>query len=273
MKITARERYLNVDIHSSYAHPLNHEIHFHIDQVVHIFKKNHIQMTQEKNDSSKYDLAGVHPIIYELNKNKKYRVFIYVFNSLKERQQESQQIEGMYRDPFSKVTKQYQIKSPAYMYSEYSSWNILFLAPIPTNLTNSEQKKFPKINSVIFKDMNDGQIKIYKGKTSNWNATFTYNYFQHWYNNQSGILETDTEGKGAFDITYNGSQQVLKNVTVNYDVLNSNGTLNGVTVKKLKTLQLNRYSPVQTILHPSNKPKMTFRWDGKEESMVLQPQN
>jgi hypothetical protein len=270
MQITARERYLNVNTKSSKAHPLNQEIHFHTDQIVHIFKKNHIQMTQEKNNSSEYELDGVHPTIYELNQNKKYRVFIYVFNSLKERLQESQKIEESFNEPFSKGTTHNQ--SPAYVYDHYSSWNVLFLVPIPTNITNAEYKKFPKLDSVVFKDMNDGQIRIYKGKTSNWNATFTYNYFQHWYKDQSGVVVTDSEGKGTFDITYSGSQQVLKNVTVGYDLPSSSATLNESSVKKSETLQLN-YSPIQTILYPSDKPKMTFQWDGKEESVVLQPQH
>lgn len=268
MHFSGRARYLNVNIHSTEAHPLNQEVHFNADQVVSIFKKNNIQMTEEKNTSSQYDLNGVHPKIYELNQNKQYRVFLYIFNSLKDRKKVSQQIEASFGSPFSKGTG--SVQHPAYVYGSDSSWNVLFLEPFSTTIKSTVYKNFPKLEPIIFKDMNDGKTRIYKGQTPNWSTTFTYNYFSHWYKNASGFVVNDGEGNGTFDITYNGKNLPIHNVYYGFQLPSENASEH-TQVLSTRNVSMT-YSSQSDVFKSTVKPMMTYQWDQKKESTTLQPQ-
>lgn len=261
---------------STKAHPLDHELHLRPMDVVPIFEKNKLNLTLVQNRSTKYDINGLHPQIYEINNNKTQFLFIYEFKNLAERKRFfNQNAFFSSLDPFNEVKNKrsgsYTIK---HYYVPFYSWNLLFIEKFPPPKTLKDSNSLPDVSSIVYKDLNDGHTLTFSGKSVNWKATFTLKYYQHWYKNKNGYVLKDSASKGfTFNIDYTGKTFPLENVKISYKlpVIGEGGSTTYPTLKTRHVTLWNSNNK-QEFVQPTY-PTLTFQWGQHQKSITLKETN
>ncbi|HET6873054.1 MAG TPA: hypothetical protein VFH42_08720, partial [Sporolactobacillaceae bacterium] len=247
---------------------LKSEILYNLNQVTSIMYREGVNLSPISNSSQAYDLGGLHPSIFYVNHNKSQCLYIYIFPSVKARQN---LLNHLSQDPYT-LTPFKTRKKPdqlAYIYKKFSSWNVLFLQVFPLSSVSAKNRKptpskLIDLEPIILRDLNGEKTQVYKAENADWKATFTDHFYEHWWNDHDGHLQHEINGTGECLATYK-KQLPIKNVYISCQLPNQEQT-NETPLLSNKTM---RMTFEMTNLLNSYEPTMTFIWDGKASSLIL----
>lgn len=128
------------------------------------------------------------------------------------------------------------------------------------------------ISSIVFKNLNNGKERIYKGESVHWEGTYTYKYYEHWYQDEDGshyqsyqeylpvikYKKTDIDSVGP--------------ITFEYEAGTGSGKGDGLTLDKDACVKLWGGSSNGSILREDEEVRFTVKWGDKEETIVLKAQ-
>jgi hypothetical protein len=227
-----------------------------------------VNLSPISNSSKTYDLGGLHPSIFYVNHNKSQRIYIYIFPTIKARQN---LIDQLNQDPYSLTPFKTRKKpeQPAYVYKEFSSWNVLFFQAFPLSSDSAKNGK-PKpsklidLEPIVLRDLNGEKTQVYTAENADWKATFTDHYYEHWWNDNDGHLQHEINGSGECMATYK-KQLPIRNVSISCQLPNQEQT----NETPLLSNKITRMTFDMTNLLNRFEPKMNFNWDDKASSLIL----
>ena len=270
LHFNGKSHLINSQTQSSPEHPLQSEVHFTGDQVSSIMYREGVNLSPLEESGQTHDLGGIHPSLFKVNTNNSQRLYIYEFPSLNARQKISDQMgANLYSSsPFEPTSTK-----PAYIYREFTSWNVLFIQEVPikylTVMNKKQTAKLTDLEPLIFHAFNGGKTNVYSAENADWRATFTYNYYEHWWKDKNGHLQSQLIGNGEFVASYK-KKLPIKNVLISAQIPSGEESIESTVVDK-KTTKLNVYDITQAM--GTFEPTMSFQWDGKLSSLILDLRN
>lgn len=261
---------LSLQTQSSESNPLKNEVHLTTEQVSSVMYREGIRLSPLIESSKIHDLGGVHPSVFKINNDKTQRLYVYDFQSTKERQKYSDDIQSRLINStyeIKPIFKKDNLNSPLTSLSNvFSSWNILFIQSFPIPRSSQTKSKNIDLEPIIFHDLNGGETKTYNGENAYWKATFTYNYYEHWWKDNEGNLQNEIKGQQGFFVATYKDQLPIKNVLISYQLPGQGGTTQTpILAEKTTKIRDNEMtSPIGTF-----EPKMTFNWNHKKSTLTL----
>jgi len=233
-----------------------------LNDIVKAFKKQNIYLKEGKlKPSDDFNLKGIKPSIYKIANNKG-TILIYIFKSFQEREE------------ILKGTNKY---SNSYSFEEvpYNAKNALIVF-MPSEIPKTEEdfisifKTRELIFNTVFKFLNDGKERIYKGESDNWEGTFTLRYYEHWIEDENG-LRYDSYSAQYPELKYKNTDiDSVGTIIFEYDTTHGKGSSNGVRLNKEGYAYIGGGGG--SMLEEKAEIKYTIKWKDKEEHIVLKAQ-
>lgn len=233
--------------------------------IVKTFKQQGLQLKENDSESFKeYELKGVKPAIFTIGDNKG-TLLIYIFNSFIERE---------------KIVKETNRFDNPYSFEEipYNSKNSLIVF-IPSNISKTKEdlESFGKIASLIsntvFKYLNNGKERVYKGESASWEGTFTLKYYEHWFKDEEGKHHYESYHHQYPRIKYKMSDiDAVGLITFKYETSHGRGESTGLRLNKDGYANAGISGGNGSITGENNDIIFTVKWGNKEEHFVLKPQ-
>ena len=218
-----------------------------------VFTKHKIKLTPNKEiDAESFVLNNVKPKIYKINNDDKRNLFIYIFKKVEDRQEYGEPQSSYRMDIF-----------PNTSYHAYQSWNVIIVDTLkqPKNFTDIFKIEKQGIEQMVFKDLNKGEVRQYKGESGHWKVTYTLKYYDHSFVNKKGMYIPDKYGDGQFNIHYKPTDYSnVQNLKIEYDFGSSGGSLSGENLNKGNIL-VSKHN----IDDPKSVPTVTIRWNDQVE--------
>lgn len=233
--------------------------------IVKTFEKQGISLKEESSVSSdEYALNGVKPAVFSLDE-KKGKLLVYTFKSFVER-------DDILNDT-NKFNNTFSLQE--YSFKAKNALVVYMASQIPTN--EEEMKSIGDtitlISNIVFKDLNDGKGIVYKGQSESWKGTFTSNYYEHWWQDETGVLHHDSYYNAYPTIKYKKSDiESVGTIDFEYKTIGGGGSSSGATLNKDGIAELGRSGGSGGsgfIPREDDNINFTVRWNGREESMVL----
>jgi len=235
-----------------------------LGKIVKTFKAEGIPLKKDRTKSPEdYDLKGVRPAVYSIGENKGM-LLIYTFRSFGEKEK--------ILNENDKFDNPYTFEE--FIYHAKNSLIVFKPSEIPKAVEDLENigKTAGLISSIVFKDLNDGKERIYKGDSENWEGTYIYKFYEHWYQDEDGshyqsyqeylpvikYKKTDIDSVGP--------------ITFEYEAGTSSGRGEGLTLDKDACVKLGGSSGNGSILKEGEEVRFTVKWGDKEETIVLKAQ-
>ena len=235
-----------------------------IRKIVKTFKAEGLSLKKDRTKSPEdYGLKGVKPAVYSIGENKDM-LLIYTFQSYSEKEKILNETD--------KFDNPYTFEE--FIYHAKNSLIVFKPSVMPEAQENLENigKTADLISNIVFKDLNDGKERIYKGDSENWEGTYTYRYYEHWYQDEAGshyqsyqecipvirYKKTDIDSVGP--------------ITFEYEAGTGSGRGEGLTLDKDACVKLGGSSSNGSILREGEDVRFTVKWGDKEETIVLKAQ-
>lgn len=230
--------------------------------IVKTLEKQGVSLKEDSsNASDEYALNGVKPAVFSIGE-KKDKLLIYTFKSFVE------------RDDILKEANKF---NNSFSLSEYSfkaknAYLVYIASQSPT--TEEEMKSIGEtvtlLSSVVFKDLNDGKEIVYKGQSTSWEGTFTLKYYEHWWQDEAGVLHQESYYNEYPEIKYKMSDiETVGSINFDYKTTGGRGSSTGATLNKDGIAKLGSSGGSGLIPRGEDNISFTIRWNGKEESMAL----
>ncbi|KOA19193.1 hypothetical protein CLHOM_22990 [Clostridium homopropionicum DSM 5847] len=233
-----------------------------LNDIVKVFKKQNIYLKEGKLKSTDdFDLKGIKPSIYKIADNKD-TILIYIFKSFQEREE---------------VLNETNRYSNSYSFEEvpYNAKNALIVF-IPSEIPKTEEdfisifKTRELISNTVFKFLNDGKERVYKGESENWEGTFTLRYYEHWIEDENG-LHYDSYSAQYPKLKYKKTDIGSVGLIIfEYDTTHGKGNFNGLGLNKEGYADIGGGGG--SMLEEKAEIKYTIKWKDKEEHIVLKAQ-
>lgn len=244
--------------------------------IVKTLEKQGVNLDEDKSKSpGDYDLGGVKPTIYDLG-DEKGTLLIYVFKSIGQRQDIVNKFNGQQQDIVNKSDKfDYKLSTLGPL---IDAKNALIVCLVDENITFEEYEPIGEtmslVSDVVFKDLNDGKVIVYKGESESWEGTFTIKYYEHYGKEESGNIRYDSYKWTYPEIKYKNSDIAsVGPIEFEYKInAGESGSVTGAELKEDGSVLLGSSGGTGTI--PKNDEEINFiiKWNGKEESIKLKPQ-
>lgn len=234
--------------------------------VVKTLKSQGLSLKEDKSKlPDEFNLNGIKPTIYSIGKNKD-TLLVYTFKSLAEREKLLRET-NKFNDPFSVKAFPYKAKNVliVFMFSK---------VPETEEAMNSASNTIRLLSDTVFKHLNNAKERVYKGESESWEGTFTLEYYEHWFQDETGILRYDSYSKVYPEIKYKMSDiDGVGPLTFRYQTLHSNNEFTGLTLNNEGYINTRGGSIGSGPIPSENEEiRFTIKWADKEEHIVLKAQ-
>ncbi|GGH80726.1 hypothetical protein JOD43_002518 [Pullulanibacillus pueri] len=232
----------------------NQEKYYSANTLIKAFENNDIVLTQVNQNTTKYKKANVTPTEYLVNQDEDDRLYLYVFDSTPKRMTVSDNEELSYLPASNTKETIVQEKEAA--------WNLYIVRRIKFNKLN----RLPNIHNIIFKELNDGKVKVFSGSSKHWKGEDTLHYYVHqWSENGHLYNESVQSNKGVLTFTGKRKDKVKYNLNVREGNTRtkSNGTLD---LSKEQSLQIGSGGNSPII---SDEIHVSIQWGKQKEQFNL----
>jgi len=223
--------------------------------IVKTFKSQNLHVKEDKSKApNDFALKGIKPSIYRIGDDKD-TILIYIFKSFREREDILRET-NKYNNPYSFEEVPYYAKNA-------------FIVFIPSEIPKTEEdfvsifKIRRLISDTVFKYLNDGKERVYKGESTSWEGTYTFKYYEHWIEDENG-LHYDSYSQGHPVIKYKMSD--IGNVGP-ITLEHGGGSSTGLTLNKEGYADCGFGGG--SILDEKAVTKFTIKWGDKEDHIVL----
>jgi len=235
-----------------------------LNTIVKNFEKQGLPLKEDNSKSpDNYILSKVKPAIYSIGKNKD-TLLVYTFKSFVERED---------------IVKAATVNNP-YSFQEirYNAKNTLLVyitSQIPK--TGAQMKSFSEIkgliSKIVFKYLNDGKEIIFKGESTSWSGTFTLKYYEHWWQDETGLIKYESYKDQYPVINYKMSdKEAVGPINFEYKTTTGGGNSIGLELNKDGYLNIASGNSNGALPRKNEDIKFTIKWNGKEENIVLKSQ-
>jgi len=222
-------------------------------------------------DSSKnpadYAIGGIEPAIFGFN-DYDGTLYLYIFDSLDKTNSK------IHLWPFG-ISEKIEFDGSI---TTYDSKNVSIFLEAPfgngDTLDANAYSEFGKLESLIsdtvFRYLNDGKTVVYSGESEHWRGTYTLKYYNNPITDENGTLHMDTYHWNTYQLAYIGDdlEKVVDNIAFEYDQ-GFSGT--GVILNDEGIANLEGSGGNGGGANPPQDVSLTVKWNGQEESFVLQP--
>jgi hypothetical protein len=232
--------------------------------IVRTFNKQGLSLKKDKIKSlDDFNLNEIKPAIFSIGENKD-TLLIYTFKSFSEREKILEET-GKFSDSFSFEQVPYKAKNALIVY-------------MPSQIPETEEgyasigKTRKLIFDIVFKNLNDGKERVYKGESASWEGTFTLKYYEHWVQDENG-LHRDSFSWHYPVIKYKMSDiDVVGSITFEFKSSHGSGISTGLMLNKDGYADSGSGGGNGAIPSESDDVKFTIKWGDKEEHIVLKAQ-
>jgi hypothetical protein len=233
--------------------------------IVKTFEKQGVPL---KKDSSKspdeFALAGTKPAVYSIDENKG-TLLVYTFKSFVEREDIVNKT-NKFDNPFSILESPYKAKNA-----------LIVLLPAKTPETEEDlvnlSKTNSKISNIVFKYLNDGKEITFKGQSSSWEGTFTLKYYEHWWQDEKGVLHHENYHTDYPAIKYKSSDiEAVGSIEFEYKTTHGGGSVTGAELGKDGYVKLGSSGGNGAMPRENEDINYIIKWNNKEETIVLKAQ-
>lgn len=233
-----------------------------LNDIVKVFKKQNIYLKEGKlKPTDNFDLKGIKPSIYKIANNKD-TILIYIFKSFQEREEILKET-NKYNNPYSFEEVSYYAKNAliVFMASETPKTEEDFISIFKTR---------ELIFNTVFKFLNDGKERVYKGESNNWEGTVTLKYYEHWIQDENG-LHYDSYSAQYPKLKYKNTDiGSIGPIVFEYETTHEKGSSTGLRLNKEGYADIGGGGG--SILDEKAEIKYTIKWKDKEEHIVLKAQ-
>ncbi|MHC1682632.1 MAG: hypothetical protein AB6733_06750 [Clostridiaceae bacterium] len=224
-------------------------------------EKHGVSLKEDKSQSpDDFEIGEVKPIVYTVGEEK-CTMFVYIFKSFVERE-ELVNIPG-------KFDKEFMIEAAI------NAKNALIVYKLPEQYNSEEEVSKiiatkVLISDIVFKYLNEGKEIVYKGEGENWEGTFTLKYYEHWWTDESGKTNYDSNKYEYQEIKYIKSD--ITNVgPIEFEHKTSvdSGNISGVELDNDGYLHCGGGSGNGALPRKESEITYTIKWNGKEETFKL----
>ncbi|MGV3487654.1 MAG: hypothetical protein ACO1OC_03600 [Tuberibacillus sp.] len=254
--------FLYIKLHEHPSHPAAKEkveedrpVVYSPEKIIDVFKKHDIRLKVNKEiDPELFQIDQVAPKIFSINNNKNRNLFVYIFDDTNKRK-DAGDLLNLYNLGIFFFNH--------FIASIYESWNALIVDTASPPLSNLDDLS---IDRIVFKDLNQGKVRIYKGESAHWKGTFTLNYYFHIWKDENGTEQIEDFGDGKFSIRYKKANLISK---ISYDcLLGSRGVSsegNQLDQNGILNFEISHVG----VLGEKYTPKLTLKWDGLDETILF----
>lgn len=232
--------------------------------IVKTFKAEGLSLKEDRLKSPEdYDLKGVKPAIYSIGENRDM-LLIYTFQSYREKEKILNETD--------KFDNQFTFEE--FLYHAKNSLIVFKPSEMPKAEKDLENigKTASLISSIVFEDLNNGKERVYKGDSENWEGTYTYKYYEHWYQDEYGLhYQSYEEDRPVIKYKKTDIDSVGP-ITFKYEAGTSGGGGEGLTLNKDGYVKLGGGSSNGSILREGEEVRFTIKWGDEEEHIVLKAQ-
>lgn len=235
-----------------------------LTKIIKAFEAENFPLEEDRSKSpADYDLNGVEPAIYGTGENKDL-ILIYNFKSYSEKEKILDETDK-YNNHFSYEEFPFHAKNSLIVFRPSE------MAETEEGLENITKTR-SIISRIVFEELNEGKERVYKGKSENWEGTYTYKYYEHWYEGEDGLLYRSYEEYHPV-IKYTKSDiENVGPIIFEYKAGTSSGRGEGITLNEDGYAKLGGGSSNGSILREGEKVHFNIRWGNKEEHIVLNAQ-
>jgi len=226
--------------------------------IVKTFEKHGMILKEDSSKSpDKFELSGVKPTVFALG-DKKGTLLVYTFKSFVERRAIVEKSNN-YNDS----------------YNSFNAKNALLVYVSNQNpLTEEEMKSIGEtrvlISDIVFKNLNDGKVVIYKGDSKSWEGTFTLKYYEHWWTDEKDKLHYDAYNEGFPSVKYKMSDITsVGPINFEYKTTSSGGSSTGSRLNKEGYTGFGIGGGSGSGFSKDNDVTYTIKWNGKKENIIL----
>jgi len=237
------------------------------NEIVDTFEVHGLRLAK---DSSKnpadYAIGGIEPAIFRFNEYDG-TLYLYIFDSLDKTNSKI----GFW--PFG-ISEKIEFDGSI---TTFASKNVSFFLEAPFGngdiLDANEINQFAKlenaVSDTVFRYLNDGKTVVYHGASEHWRGTYTLKYYNNPIMYEDGILHMDSDGWETSQAAYLGDDpENVGKISYKYDRDGIGGEGTGLRLNDKGIVNLGGGSGMA---NPPQDVSLTVRWNGQEESFVLQP--
>jgi hypothetical protein len=232
--------------------------------IVRTFNKQGLSLKKDKLKSSEdFSLNEIKPAIFSIGENKD-TLLIYTFKSFSEREKILEETDK-FNNPFSFEQVPYKAKNALIVY-------------MPSQIPETEEgyasigKTRKLISDIVFKNLNGGEERVYKGESTSWEGTFTLKYYEHWVQDENG-LHHDSYGWHYPVIKYKMADiDAVGPITLEHETSYGGGKSTGLTLNKEGYADAGSSGSNGITLNEGDDIKFTIKWGDKEEHIILKAQ-
>lgn len=235
-----------------------------LNTIISTFNKGGLILKEDKLKSPEdFALNEIKPAIFNIG-DRKDTLLIYIFKSFLERDEILRQTDK-FNNPFSIEQIPFKAKNALIVY-------------IPYELPKTEEEYAPinklisSISYTVFKQLNDGKEKVYKGESANWEGTFTFKYYEYWLQDEKAI-HYDSYSWTFPEIKYKMPDiNAVGPITFEYKAGSESGKSTGIMLNEDGHADLGSGGGTGPIPRENEEVSFTIKWEDKEEHIVLKPQ-
>lgn len=233
-----------------------------LKNIVATFEKQGVYLKEDKSKSPDgFEIDGVKPAVFSLGE-KKDTLLIYSFKTFSEREDKVNNNE--------KFSNQFSFSK--YAFNAKNAFIVYIASQEPT--TEEELKSLVEtktlISDTVFKYLNDGKVRVYKGDSPSWEGTYTLKYYEHWGQDETGKLNYEGYHNSYRVIKYKSSDiSNVGTIDFKYKNIGGGGSLTGEELDKDGYLKCGSSGGSGAM--PGENDEITFiiKWNGKEENITL----
>lgn len=236
-----------------------------LKNIIKTFEKQGIYLKGDKSKSPDgFEIDGVKPAILSLGE-KKDTFLVYTFKSFVEREDKV--------NTTGKHNNQYSF--PQYAFNAKNAFIVYIASQEPT--TEEELKNFVQrkalISDIVFKYLNDGKERVYKGESPSWEGTYTLNYYEHWAQDETGKLNYESYHESYPVVKYKFSDIAdVGIIDFKYKKIAGGGSITGEQLDKDGYLKCGSSGGSGAMPGENDEITFTIKWSGKEENITLKSQ-
>jgi len=232
--------------------------------IVKTLNKQGLSLKEDKSKSpDDFDLKEIKPTIFSIGESKD-TLLIYTFKSFSEREEILRETDK-FNNPYSFEQVPYKAKNAVivYMASEL---------PKTEEGYASMDKTRNLISTTVFKNLNGGKERVYKGESTSWEGTVTLKYYQHWFEYEN-VLQYDNYSWEYPVIKYKMSDiDAVGPITFEYETTHEKGNRTGLMLNKDGYANAGGDGGNGAMPNENDDIRFTIKWEDKEEHIVLKSQ-
>jgi hypothetical protein len=232
--------------------------------IVRTFNKQGLSLKKDNSVSpDDYDLNKIKPAIFSIGESKD-TLLIYTFKSFSEREKILGET-NKFDNEFTFEQFPYKAKNALIVYIPYE-------IPKTEEGYASIGKTRNFISTIVFKNLNDGKERVYKGEGESFEGTFTLKYYVNWFEDENG-LHHDSYSWQYPKIKYKMSDiDAVGPITFEYETTHGGGKSTGLLLNKDGYANAGSGGGNGAMPDEDDDINFTIKWGDKEEHIVLKGQ-